>query len=135
MMPFVDTKILSKVKLLSRSNANSEVLKGQADVIQKRVISVQDAQDLIHTFATDYTSFPFVLLPHITLDSFRRERPFLLLAALTIASRKQFKLQESLEREFREVLRYVRLGVNASCLVAECGHIHPGEAESFTIPG
>lgn len=40
------------------------------------------------------------------MDSFRRERPFLLLSVLAITSRKQLELQEPLEREFREVLRY-----------------------------
>ena len=69
------------------------------------MIPIQDAEELIQTFQKDYASFPFVLLPNLTMDSLRRERPCLLLSVLTIASRKQFKLQQSLEREFREVLR------------------------------
>lgn len=77
-------------------------------------MSFQDAEELIKTFQTDYASFPFVLLPKFTMDSFRLERPFLLLSVLTIASRKQFKLQESLEREFREVLRYEHCRVDLS---------------------
>lgn len=91
------------------SDANIKAYTGRADVIQKGTISVQDAERLLSTFKTDYGSFPFVSLPNIPMDSFRRERPLLLLAALTTASRKRFRLQESLEREFRKVLRYVNL--------------------------
>ena len=68
------------------------------------MITVQSAEELIKNFKTDYASFPFVLLPNLTIDSFRRERPFLLLSVLTLTSRKRFKLKECLEREFREVL-------------------------------
>lgn len=90
---------------MPRSNANSGVCIGQADVIQKGIISVHDAVELVKIFRADYASFPFILLPHFTMDSFRRERPFLLLSVLTIASRTQFKLRESLDREFLKVLR------------------------------
>ncbi len=69
------------------------------------MIAIQDAEQLINTFKTDYASFPFVLLPNLTIDSLRRGRPVLLLSVLTVVSRKQFKLQESLEREFQECLR------------------------------
>lgn len=69
------------------------------------MIAIQDAEQLITTFKTDYASFPFVLVSDLTMDSLRRRRPVLLLSVLTIASWKQFKLQESLEREFREGLR------------------------------
>lgn len=82
------------------------VCTGRADVVQKGIISVHDAEELVRTFQTDYTGFPFVLLPYLTMDSFRRERPFLLLSVLAITSRKQLELQEPLEREFREVLGY-----------------------------
>ena len=93
------------LEYLPRSNANLEVCIGRADVIQKGVISAQDAEELVKVFRTDYASFPFILLPHLTMDSFRRERPFLLLSVLTVASRTQCKLRESLERELLEVLR------------------------------
>lgn len=81
-----------------------KICTGRADVVQKGIISVHDAEELVRTFQTDYTGFPFVLLPYLTMDSFRRERPFLLLSVLAITSRKQLELQEPLEREFREVL-------------------------------
>ena len=69
------------------------------------MIPAQEAERLVRLFKTEFESFPFVLVPDLTMDAFRRERPFLLLSVLTTASQKQLKLQESLEQELREVLR------------------------------
>ena len=55
------------------------------------------------------------------MDSFRRERPSMLLSVLTVVSRKRFKSQESLEREFRKVLRYVHFEVSSFRTVAAWG--------------
>lgn len=76
----------------------------QVDVIQKRIVPIQEAERLVSIFKTDFGSFPFVLIPDLTIESFRRERPALFLSVLTTASQKQLKLQESLEQELREVL-------------------------------
>ena len=87
---------------------------GRADVIQKGIISEQRAGEFIEAFETDFSSFPFLTIPSsCALGSIRSERPFLLLAILTIASRKNLTLQESLEKEFRETLG-TRLIVEAS---------------------
>ena len=78
------------------------------------MINEQEAQELVKTFEMDFSSYSFLQIPSSsTLASFRRERPFLLLAVLTIASRKHITLQELLEQEFNETFG-ARLIVEAS---------------------
>ena len=85
-----------------------------ADVIEKGIITLHEAAKLIDDFNTRYSRFPFLTIPSSSkLSSFRRERPFLLLAVLRIAARSRMKLHESLQDELREVLGR-RLMVDAS---------------------
>lgn len=89
-------------------------LPAAADAIQKGIISSQEAAELIDVFNIRYSNFRFLAIPSSSeLSSFRYERPFLLLAVLTIASRSRNKLHESLRDELRRVLA-VRLIVDAS---------------------
>ena len=85
-----------------------------ADVIQKGIISLQEATELINAFNTIYSRFPFLNIPSSSeMITFRCERPFLLLAVLTIAARNRTKLHESLRGELCKVLG-MRLIVDAS---------------------
>ena len=85
-----------------------------ADVIQKGMVSLQEAAELIDTFDAKSSRFPFVTIPPSSeLKRFRCERPFLLLAVLTIAARNRIVLHESLRDEFRKVLA-TRLIVDVS---------------------
>ena len=87
---------------------------GRADVIQKGIITEQEAQELVKTFEMNFSSYSFLQISSSSkLASFRRERPFLLLAVLTIASRKHITLQDLLEQEFNETFG-TRLIVEAS---------------------
>ena len=52
-------------------------------------------------FSMDFGSFPFVVVPQISLERMRLERPSLLLAMLVTATRKDFVLQEALDKEFK----------------------------------
>ena len=85
-----------------------------ADVIQKGKISLQEAAELIDDFNARFSRFPFLTIPSSSeLNRFRCERPFLLLAVLTIAARNRIVLHESLRDELREVLA-TRLIVDVS---------------------
>lgn len=85
-----------------------------ADVIQKGMISLQEAAELVDAFITRYSRFPFLTIPSSSeLISFRCEKPFLLLAVLTIAARNRTKLHESLRGELCQVLA-TRIIVDAS---------------------
>ena len=87
------------------SLASTAELPAAADAIQKGIISLQEAAELIDAFNTRYSNFPFLTIPSSSeLSSFRYERPFLLLAVLTIAARSRIKLHESLRDELRRVL-------------------------------
>lgn len=56
-------------------------------------------------FQSKASNFPFVLVPpKMTLDSLRREKPFLLLSILTFAAFSNEKLQLKLELELRQSL-------------------------------
>ena len=68
------------------------------DIIERGLISSDEANTLLEIFKSNYGNFPFVHVPPLlSLNSFRRERPHLLLAILTVASRKHQTLQQSLE--------------------------------------
>ena len=85
-----------------------------ADVIQKGIISLQEAAELVDAFNTRCSRFPFLNVPSSSeMISFRCERPFLLLAVFTIAARYRPKLHELLRGELCKVLG-MRLIVEAS---------------------
>jgi hypothetical protein len=73
------------------------------DVISKGILSYQEAQLSLDFFRTKASNFPFVVVsPQTSLDSMRREKPFLLLSILTYGAQKNLKLQTTLELEIRE---------------------------------
>jgi hypothetical protein len=75
------------------------------DVISKGILSFQEANEYLHRFRTKASNFPFVVVPlHMSLDSMRHDKPFLLLTILTWGAQETFKLQRTLELEIREQL-------------------------------
>jgi hypothetical protein len=75
------------------------------DVIRKGIITYDKAETLLRSYGTHAPHFPFIVFsPTISLDSLRREKPFLLLSILTMASTSNLPLQDLLEAELRETL-------------------------------
>ncbi|KAH7393357.1 hypothetical protein BKA64DRAFT_84994 [Cadophora sp. MPI-SDFR-AT-0126] len=75
------------------------------DAISKGFISLGQAGDAIELFRSKQKAFPFVVVPpNMSLDSLRRQRPFLLLAILCCGTEPNFKLQQHIELELREDL-------------------------------
>ncbi|KFZ20552.1 hypothetical protein V501_00059 [Pseudogymnoascus sp. VKM F-4519 (FW-2642)] len=75
------------------------------DVIGKGIISINKAEDILQTYGTHAPNFPFVVIPpNMSLDYFRREKPFLLLSILVISSNSNLQFQDRLETELRETL-------------------------------
>ena len=75
------------------------------DVVSKGVVSFEQAEEYLRFFRTKACSFPFVLVsPQTSLNSLRREKPFLLLSILAFSAQDNCKLQQTLELEIREQL-------------------------------
>lgn len=75
------------------------------DVISKGLIPFEHAERSLQLFKSKASQFPFVLAPpNTSLDTLRRDRPFLLLAILAFAESANEKLQLQLELELRETL-------------------------------
>jgi hypothetical protein len=75
------------------------------DVIGKGIISFEEAESCLQTYRSNSPNFPFVLLhDRMTLDTLRREKPFLLLAVLAMASISNVQRQNKIEAELKESL-------------------------------
>lgn len=75
------------------------------DIIRKGIISYNKAENLLQAFGTHMPNFPYVVIEaHVSLDSLRREKPFLLLSILNISARSNIQLRDQLEAELRETL-------------------------------
>ncbi len=75
------------------------------DAISKGIIDLAQAEESLQYFKTRAFNFPFVIVPaKISLDSLRHQRPFLLLAILSLAAEEGSKVQCRLELELRETL-------------------------------
>jgi len=75
------------------------------DAIGKGIITYDKAEALLRDYGTHAPNFPFIVFsPTVSLDSLRREKPFLLLAILTMASTSNQTLQDLLEADLRETL-------------------------------
>jgi len=75
------------------------------DVISKGIVTFDLAERSLQLFRTKACNFPFVVVSEQTsLDSLRRERPFLLHSILTFGAQSDLKLQRALELELRESL-------------------------------
>jgi hypothetical protein len=77
------------------------------DVIGKGIISINKAEDILQTYGTHAPNFPFVVIPsNMSLEYFRREKPFLLLSILVISSNSNLQFQDRLETELRKTLSW-----------------------------
>ena len=75
------------------------------DAISKGFITLGQAGNAIELFRSKQRAFPFVVIsPNLSLDSLRRQRPFLFLAILCCGTEPDFKLQQHIELELRENL-------------------------------
>lgn len=75
------------------------------DVISKGILSFQEAEESVYRFRTKTSSVPFVFISSSTnLESLRLEKPFLLLAILTVEANHEARLQSQLERHLKETL-------------------------------
>lgn len=75
------------------------------DAISKGFITASQAEDSLRIFRSKASTFPFVVIPpKVSLDSLRRQRPFVFLAILCCATEYNSKLQLQLELELRENL-------------------------------
>jgi hypothetical protein len=75
------------------------------DVITKGLVTFEEAEQCLEFFRAQAPRFPFVLLnPRASVGSIRRERLFLLLSILAVATQANPKLQEQIELELRESL-------------------------------
>jgi hypothetical protein len=75
------------------------------DVISKGIVSFERAEESIRLFRTKGSNFPFVpISPQASLDTLRREKPFLLLSILAFGAQSNCKLQGILELELLESL-------------------------------
>ena len=73
------------------------------DPISKDVLCLAKAEGFLATFAE--RPFPWVRLPkNASVETLRRERPFLLLSVLTFASYEDVRLQRQLETELKDSL-------------------------------
>jgi len=112
---------VSSETVMSRQSPNSETLRAShqpqvfsfpdlgfdelGDVISRRIIEFAQAEESVRFFQTKVVNFPFIVVPPpMTLDSLRRERPFLLLSILSFSAQSNIKLQSVLEVELRETL-------------------------------
>ena len=78
---------------------------GITDAIQMGLITLDEAEKFLNDALSEYGHFPWVVFPsQLTLEQFRRERPFLLLSLLALASRRRAIIRESLEREFKKIV-------------------------------
>ena len=74
-------------------------------MIDKGLLSFQEADELLQIYRVASSDFPFVYVdPTATLESLRWDKPFLILSILVMASPRARSLQVLLEKELREVL-------------------------------
>lgn len=73
--------------------------------MERRQISLGEAEDLLSSFRSKSGFFPYVDIPEeATVPSLSRKSPFLLLAILTSSSIRYPKLYPQIDHEFRRVL-------------------------------
>ncbi|EFW99108.1 c6 zinc finger domain containing protein [Grosmannia clavigera kw1407] len=91
-------------RTITLSTANTMPVSLSNDVINRNIIKEEKAQSLLSEYTVNCEQqFPFVLLPpFVTLSHMRRERPFVLLAVLTVGA--ETHLQARLALEFRKGL-------------------------------
>jgi hypothetical protein len=78
---------------------------GFSDVISRGIVTFQEAEEYVRCFRLKSAYFPFVVVPiSATLDSLRRERPFLLFVIILFGCAQSFcAKQKMLDTEFLEL--------------------------------
>ena len=80
-------------------------LRRRLDVIDKNVLSMQEAEDLLRIYQEASQDYSFIYVdPATSLETLRWEKPFLMLSILVMASVRARPLQVLLEKELRELL-------------------------------
>ncbi|CZT11660.1 related to cercosporin resistance protein [Rhynchosporium agropyri] len=75
------------------------------DVISKGLIGLNEVEDALRLFRSKQNTFPFVVIPvNLSMDSLRRQRPFLFLAIMCCAKEHNAKLQQHIELELKDNL-------------------------------
>ncbi|KAL2064298.1 hypothetical protein VTL71DRAFT_4792 [Oculimacula yallundae] len=78
---------------------------GEPTIVEKRRVTLSQAEDLLRSYRAKASFFPFVKIdPEATVPSLSRTSPFLLLAILTSASLQDLELHHQIDQEFRRVL-------------------------------
>jgi hypothetical protein len=74
-------------------------------IIERRKVTLDQAENLLRSFRRIAPYFPFVQIPaESTVPSLSRTSPFLLLAILTAASIRDPPLYHQMDHEFRRIL-------------------------------
>jgi hypothetical protein len=75
------------------------------DVISRGIVTLEKAEKSLRYFRTTAANSPFVVIPpDMSLDYLRRQKPFLLLTILAMASIDNIRLQNFLDQEIRDTL-------------------------------
>jgi hypothetical protein len=73
--------------------------------IERRKVTLDEAESLLSSFCQQASYFPFVQIPaDSTVPSLSRTSPFLLLAILTTASMRDPPLYHQMDHEFKRIL-------------------------------
>lgn len=75
------------------------------DVIARGLVTLQKAEDSVQHFRDTASNSPFVIIsPDTSIDYLRRQKPFLLLTVVAMATINNMKLQKLLDQEIRDTL-------------------------------
>ncbi|TVY24608.1 Transcriptional regulator [Lachnellula hyalina] len=75
------------------------------DVISRGLVTLEKAEESVQHFRSTASNSPFVIIsPGTSIDYLRRQKPFLLLNVLAMATVNNMKLQKLLDQEIRDTL-------------------------------
>ncbi|TVY32046.1 Transcriptional regulator [Lachnellula subtilissima] len=75
------------------------------DVIARGLVTLEKAEESVQYFRSTASNSPFVIIsPDTSIDYLRRQKPFLLLTVLAMATVNNMKLQKLLDQEIRDTL-------------------------------
>lgn len=75
------------------------------DVISRGLVTLEKAEESVQHFRSTASNSPFVIIsPGTSIDYLRRQKPFLLLTVLAMATVNNMKLQKLLDQEIRDTL-------------------------------
>ena len=97
--------VTASIESLIHSSNGAVKSPADSDIIQRGIISYEDAQDLLHIFIRDYANASFIWpMGDTSLASMRRDHPVTLLAVFMVTAYGRDQLRETIQREFREVV-------------------------------